>query len=160
MRSLLLVFTICISLLVAGSAQAANVWALYDNDGFTARLGTEVGSNIEIGIEEKAYMDWTYPFQKANYLGGLYGIIKPASDITPEMTSRQALEPDLLTPYIGGRILFDYEDSELPAVGGPVVGVLICDIVTFEYQYQEWADRLKKLKPDRHNLTVGLKLRF
>lgn len=140
-----LVIVLC--LLVAGNVQGMNVWTMYEDAGFTMRLGQEVGSNIEIGIEEKVETDWDRPFQDGDYLGGIFAIVKFAD------------ENALLAPYIGGRILFDYED-DFGAIGGPVGGVLIGKLVAVEYQYQDWQNDLDAWKPDRHVINIGFKFRF
>jgi len=138
----LLTIAVVLSLLVAGNARAMNVWALYEDSSFTARLGE--GDKIEVGAEFKACMDWTLPFQDADYLGGLYGVLKLGnSDV-------------FLNPYVGGRILFDYE-NEWDTIGGPVAGVVLSDFITVEYQNQYWSGEIARLRPDRELIVIGIK---
>ena len=142
----LLTVVMVIGLLVAGNARAMNVWALYEDSGFAARLGT--GDKIEIGTEFKALMNWTYPFQDADYLGGIYGVWKFGNDDA------------FLNPYIGGRILFDYEINDWPSVGGPVAGIVLSDFIVVEYQNQHWSGELDRLRIDEHLITAGVRLKF
>ena len=140
---------VVVVLLVAGTAQGMNVWALYDDSGFTGRLGTELGEakNVEIGAEWQSCFDWKKPFHGEDYLGGVYGVLK-------------LFDSDaLLNPYIGGRILFDYE-NDADYIGGPLAGLLLGDGLIFEYAYQDWSRDMKRISPDRHKVTVGLRLRF
>jgi len=144
----LVMLAMVICLLVAGNAQAVNLWAMYEDTSFITRLGTDIGDSFEVGAELQSSMDWDYPFTGTDYLGGIYGIAK--------VGDRNAF----INPYVGGRILTTFESDFDAVIGGPVVGVLIKEVVVIEGRNQYWSSNMDCWKPDEWVFSAGVTLRF
>ena len=144
MKNLIIIWLfVAAFLLVAGNAQAADVWALYTNDGMLARVGG--GDDIEIGIEVDTIYDWNRAFEQADYIGGVY-VVKKFND-------------PVIAPYIGGRLLADYE-NRWETLGGPVGGVVIGNLLTIEGRYTASGNDAERFKIDEWELGIGFKLKF
>lgn len=156
MKRVLLIVTLLLCLV--GTARAEmTVWGLYDRDTAGVRLGY-AHDQIEVGLFAAWRPD---PEQPPNIFGAYslyeFGTVEVNNPIPVEWLPAKLTG----TPYMGGYLTIDLADEGRKALGGPMVGLLVQDVLAIELRYQLVNGPLEGAFPnEQYVLSVGPRIRF
>ena len=149
-----------VSLLLAGSALGSDfcMWTLADSDMVTLRAGYGLSENIEGGFEYTLNTDSDAP----GHLWGVYGVyIAPQAIDLEKIFSNDWIPPLTGSPYVGASMSLDFDgDHDNRTRVGPIAGIIVEDILVFEYFYQFISDNLDDYLNDEYILRIGLHFEF
>jgi hypothetical protein len=154
-RTLLIV---ALLLMLCGIVRAdMTVWGLYDRDTAGARIGY-VNKNIELGL----FGAWRPDPKQPPNLFGIYSLYEFDAVEVANLIPIDWLPATLSgKPYIGGFLTIDFERDQARALGGPMVGLLLQDVLAIELRYQLVNDQLEQnFQNQQYVLSIGPKFRF
>ncbi len=129
------ILTVAILLVLCGVTKAEmTLWGMYDVDTAGVRVGyIAPESKIECGL----FAAWRPDPEQPPNIFGAYSLYEfDAIDVNNPIPASWL--PKVLTakPYLGGYLTIDLADEQRIALGGPMAGLKICDVIALEYRYQ------------------------
>ncbi len=153
-----LILIVVLMLAFCGVARAdVTAWFLFDRDTAGVRLGY-AHDQIEVGLWGAWRPD---PKQPPNIFGvySLYEFqpVEVANPIPVEWLPARLSGK----PYLGAYLSVDFEQDQTRALGGPMVGLLIQDVLAIELRFQLVNDQLEQdFANQQYILAIGPKIRF
>lgn len=154
------ILTIALSFLCLSNANAdgLNIWAIGEYNSIAGRVGYRFGEPNEPW--EAGIASYWWPHEDAPQVYAIYGLYNFAETLTIDQPLNVDFLPDKIEaqPYIGAQVGVAFDNDQ--AICGPIAGLIIQDILVFEYQFQMVDDDLEKSLNDQHKVLLGLVIKL
>lgn len=129
-------------------------WIFADDEMQGARVGwQDEAAGIEAGITS-----WWFDSEPKSY--GVYGIWHLPDPV--ELPNFFGIGPETLKafPYIGAQVSAAIDSDDEGDLYGPIIGFLIQDLISIEYQYRIVDNEMETWLDDEHELSIGVLWRW